>query len=140
MQQFQQVDNVVQVQLESPPAPTQLPAVFDSAFFHRTNSMVSAMEKLLPLIGKLVSDKESPKEGTGNVISNNPVAGPSDSAPQVPVVAPQDPGLAPGPSSAPLEPIASTSGLQQRHQDAIASPRGRSGERVTVERSRHASR
>ena len=45
----------------------------------------------------------------------------------------------PGPSSASLEPIASTSGLQQRHQDAIASPRGRSGERVTVERSRHAS-
>ena len=54
-------------------------------------------------------------------------------------MAPQDPGLAPGPSSASLEPIASTSGLQQWHQDAIASPRGRSGERVTVERSRHAS-
>ena len=101
--------------------------------------MVNAMEKLLPLINKLVSDKESPKEGTGDNVSNNPVASPSDSAPQVPVVAPQDPGLAPGPSSASLEPIASTSGLQQRHQDAFASPRGRSGERVNVERSRHAS-
>ena len=47
--------------------------------------------------------------------------------------------MAPGPSSASLEPIASTSGLQQRHQDAFASPRGRSGERDNVERSRHAS-
>ena len=139
LQEFQQVDNIVEVQLENPPAPTQLPAIYDSAFYHRTNSMVTAMEKLLPLINKLVSDKESPKEGTGDTVSNNPVASPSDSAPQVPVVAPQDPGLAPGPSSASLEPIASTSGLQQRHQDAFASPRGRSGERVNVERSRHAS-
>ena len=138
LQEFQQVDNIVKVQLENPPAPTQLPAIYDSAFCHRTNSMVNAMEKLLPLINKLVSDKESPKEGTGDNVSNNPVASPSDSAPQVPVVAPQDPGLAPGPSSASLEPIASTSGLQQRHQDAFASPRGRSGERVNVERSRHA--
>ena len=139
LQEFQQVDNIVEVQLENPPTPTQLPAVYDTVFYHRTNTMVTAMEKLLPLINKLVSDKESPKEGTGNIVSNNPVASPSVSAPQVPVVAPQDPGLAPGPSSASLEPIASTSGLQQRHQDAIASPRGRSGERVTVERSCHAS-
>ena len=139
LQEFQQVDNIVEVQLENPPAPTQLPDIYDSAFYHRTNSMVNAMEKLLPLINKLVSDKESPKAGTGDNVSNNPVASPSDSAPQVPVVAPQDPGLAPGPSSASLEPIASTSGLQQRHQDAFASPRGRSGERVNVERSRHAS-
>ena len=139
LQEFQQVDNIVEVQLENPPAPTQLPAVYDSAFYHRTNSVVTAMEKLLPLIHKLVSDKDSPKEGTGDSVCNNPVASPSDSAPQVPVVAPQDQGLAPGPSSASLEPIASTSGLQQQHQDAIASPRGRSGERVIVERSRHAS-
>ena len=123
----------MEVQLENPPAPTQLPAIYDSAFYHRTNSMVTAMEKLLPLINKLVSDKETSKEGTGDNVSNNPVASPSDSAPQVPVVAPQDPGLAPGPSSASLEPIASTSALQQRHQDAFASPRGRSGERVNVE-------
>ena len=139
LQEFQQVDNIVEIQLENPPAPTQLPAVYDAAFYHRTNTMLTAMEKLLPLMNKLVSDKESPKEGTGNIVSNNPVASPSVSAPQVPVVAPQDPGLAPGPSSASLEPIASTSGLQQRHQDAIASPRGRSGERVSVERSCHAS-
>ena len=139
LQEFQQVDNIVEVQLENPPAPTQLPAVYDAAFYHRTNTMLMAMEKLLPLMNKLVSDKESPKEGTGNIVSDNPVASPSVSAPQVPVVAPKDPGLANGPSSASLEPIASTSGLQQRHQDAIASPRGRSGERVSVERSCHAS-
>ena len=54
LQEFQQVDNIVEVQLENPPAPTQLPAVYDSVFYHRTNSMVTAMEKLLPLINKLV--------------------------------------------------------------------------------------
>ena len=64
--------------------------------------MVTAVEKLLPLINKLVSDKESPKAGTSDNVSHNPVASPSDLAPQVPVVAPQDPGLAPGPSSASL--------------------------------------
>ena len=101
--------------------------------------MVNAVEKLLPLINKLVSDRRSPTAGTSDNVSHNPVASPSDSAPQVPVVAPQDPGLAPGPSSASSEPIASTSGLQQRHQDAFASPRGRSGERDNAERSRHAS-
>ena len=140
LQEFQHVDNVVEVQLEPPPPPPpQLPAMYDAAFYHRTNSMVTAVEKLLPLINKLVSDKESPTAGTSDNVSHNPVASPSDSPPQVPVVAPQDPGLAPGPSSSSLEPIASTSGLQQRHQDAFASPRGRSGERDNAERSRHAS-
>ena len=64
LQEFQQVDNIVEVQLENPPAPTQLPAVFDAAFYHRTSTMLTAMEKLLPLMNKLVSDKESPKEGS----------------------------------------------------------------------------
>ena len=54
-------------------------------------------------------------------------------------MAPQDPGPAPGPSDASLEPLPSTSGLQQPPQHAVASPRGRSSERVTSERSRHAS-
>ena len=108
LQEFQQVDNIVEVQLENPPAPTILPPVFDAAFYHRTNSVVTAVEKLLPLMHKMFADKESSKEDTGNSV-NNPVASPSDSAPQVPVVAPQDPGSALGPSSASLEPIASTS-------------------------------
>ena len=122
-----------------PPAPPQLPPMFDAAFYHRTNSMVNALDKLLPLLNKMVSDRRSPTAGASDNVSHNPVASPSDSAPQVPVVAPQDPGLAPGPPSASSEPIASTSGLQQRHQDAFASPRGRSGERDNAERSRHAS-
>ena len=42
--------------------------------------MVTAVEKLLPLINKLVSDKESPKAGTSDNVSHNPVASPSDSA------------------------------------------------------------
>ena len=138
LQEFQQVDNIVEVQLENPPAPSILPPVFNADFYHCTDRAVTAIEKLLPLMHKMFADKESSKEDTGDSV-NNPVASPSDSAPQVPVVAPQDPGSAPGPSSASLEPIASTSGLQQRHQDAIASPRGRSGERVIIERSRHAS-
>ena len=138
LQEFQQVDNIVEVQLENPPAPATLPPVFTTDFYHRTDRAVTAIEKLLPLMHKMFADKESSKEDTGDSV-NNPVASPSVSAPQVPVVAPQDPGSAPGPSSASLEPIASTSGLQQQHQDAIASPRGRSGERVIIERSRHAS-
>ena len=138
LQEFQQVDNIVEVQLENPPAPTILPPQYDAAFYHRTDRAVTAIEKLLPLMHKMFADKESSKEDKGDSV-NNPVASPSVSAPQVPVVAPQDPGSAPGPSSASLEPMASTSGLQQRHQDAIASPRGRSGERVIIERSRHAS-
>ena len=131
LQEFQQVDNIVEVQLENPPAPAILPPLYDAAFYHRTDRAVTAIEKLLPLMHKMFADKESSKENKGDTV-NNPVASPS-------VSAPQDPGSAPGPSSASLEPIASTSGLQQRHQDAIASPRGRSGERVISERSCHAS-
>ena len=59
--------------------------------------MVTAVEKLLPLINKLVSDKESPKAGTSDNVSHNPVASPSDSAPQVPVVAPRIQAWPPGP-------------------------------------------
>ena len=136
LQQFQQVDNIVEVQLENPPAPTTLPPQYDAAFYNRTDRAVTAIEKMLPLMLKMLAEKESAKEDDS---ANNPVVSPSVSAPQVPVVAHQDPGSAPGPSDASLEPLASTSGLQQPHQHAIASPRGRSGERVISERSRHAS-
>ena len=139
LQEFQHIDNVVEVQLEPPPAPPQPPTMFDTAFYHRTNNMMNVLDNLLPLITKIASDRRSPTAGASDNVSLNPVASPSDSAPQVPVVAPQDPGLAPGPSSASSEPIASTSGLQQWHHDAFASPRGRSGERDNAERSRHAS-
>ena len=138
LQQFQQVDNIVEVQLENPPAPTTLPPEFNSAFYNRTDRVVTAIEKMLPFMVELIAERQSAKENKDDS-ANNPVVSPSVSAPQVPVVAPQDPGSAPGPSDASLEPLASTSGLQQPPQHAIASPRGRSGERVTSERSRHAS-
>ena len=138
LQQFQQVDNIVEVQLENPPAPTTLPPQFNTTFYNRTDRVVTAIEKMLPFMVELIAERQSAKEKKDDS-ANNPVVSPSVSAPQVPVVAPQDPGSAPGPSDASLEPLASTSGLQQPPQHAIASPRGRSSERVTSERSRHAS-
>ena len=139
LQEFQHVDNVVEVQLQPSPAPPQSTTVVDTAFFDRVTNMMNTFDNLIPLLTKVASDRRSPTAGASENVSLNPVASHSDSAPQVPVVAPQDPGLAPGPSSASSEPIASTSGLQQRHHDAFASPRGRSGERDSAERSRHAS-
>ena len=139
LQEFQHVDNVVEVQLQPSPAPPQSTTVVDTAFFDRVTNMMNTFDNLIPLLTKVASDRRSPTAGASENVSLNPVASHSDSAPQVPVVAPQDPGLAPGPSSASSEPIASTSGLQQRHHDAFASPRGRSGERDSAERNRHAS-
>ena len=93
---------------------------------------------MLPFLVEVVAERQSEKEKK-SASANNPVVSPPVSAPQVPVVAPQDPSPAPGPSDASLEPLPSTSGLQQPPQHAVASPRGRSSERVTSERSRHAS-
>ena len=139
LQEFQHVDNVVEVQLQPSPTPPHPTTMFDTAFFNRATNMMNAFDSLMPFLTKIASDRRSPTAGASENVSLNPVASHSDSAPQVPVVAPQDPGLAPGPSSASSESIASTSGLQQRHHDAFASPRGRSGERDNAERSRHAS-
>ena len=139
LQAFQHVDNVVEVQLQPSPVPPQSTTVVDTAFFERVNNMMNTFDNLIPLLTKVASDRRSPTAGASESVSLNPLASHTDSAPQVPVVAPQSPGLAPGPSSASSEPIASTSGLQQRHHDAFASPRGRSGERDSAERSRHAS-
>ena len=125
--------------MEPSPAPPQPTTMFDTAFYNRATNMMNVLDSLMPLLTKIASDRRSPTAGASENVSLNPVASHSDSAPQVPVVAPQDPSLAPGPSSASSEPIASTSGLQQRHHDAFASPRGRSGERDNAERSRHAS-
>ena len=138
LQQFQQVDNIVEVQVENPPAPTTLPPQFNAAFYNRTDRVVTAIEQMLPFVVELIAEKQAAKEKKNNS-DNNPVVSPPVSAPQVPVVAPQDPGPAPGPSDASFEPLPSTSGLQQPPQHAVASPRGRSSERVTSEWSRHAS-
>ena len=139
LQAFQHVDNVVEFQLQPSPFPPQSTTVVDTAFFERVNNMMNTFDSLIPLLTKVASDRRSPTAGASESVSLNPLASHTDSAPQVSVVAPQSPGLDPGPSSASSEPIASTSGLQQRHHDAFASPRGRSGERDSAERSRHAS-
>ena len=138
LQQFQQVDNFVEVQAENPPAPAPIHPQFDAAFYNRTDRAVSAIEEMLPLFAEMIAERKAAKERE-NFSFNNPVVNPSVSAPQVPVVAPQDPGPAPGPSHDSFVPLPSTSGLQQPPQHAVASPRGRSSEGVTQERSRHAS-
>ena len=66
LQEFQQVDNIVEVQLENPPAPTILPPQYDAAFYHRTDRALTAIEKLLPLMHKMFADKESSKENKGD--------------------------------------------------------------------------
>ena len=139
LQTFQHVDNVVEVQLQPCPVPPQSTTVVDTSFFERVNNMMNRFDNLIPLLTKLGSDRRSPTVGPSESVSLNPLASVTDSASQVPVVAPQSPVLAPGPSSAPSEPRASTSGLQQRHQGDFASPRGRSGERDSSRGSRHAS-
>ena len=138
LQQFQQVDNFVEVQAENPPAPAPIHPQFDAAFYNRTDRAVTAIEEMLPLFAEMIAERKAAKERE-NFSFNNPVVSPSVSAPQVPVVAPQDPGPAPGPSHDSFVPLPSTSGLQQPPQHAVASPRGRSSEGVTQERSRHAS-
>ena len=139
LQTFQHVDNVVEVQLQPCPVPPQSTTVVDTSFFERVNNMMNTFDNLIPLLTKLGSDRRFPTAGPSESVSLNPLASVTDSAPQVPVVAPQSPALAPGPSSASLEPRASTSGLQQRHQGDFASPRGRSCERDSSRGSCHAS-
>ena len=128
----------MEVQAENPPAPAPVHPQFDSAFYNRTDRAVTAIEEMLPLFAEMIAERKAAKERE-NFSFNNPVVSPSVSAPQVPVVAPQDPGPAPGPSHDAFVPLPSTSGLQQPPQHAVASPRGRSSEGVTQERSRHAS-
>ena len=132
LQTFQHVDNVVEVQLQPCPVPPQSTTVVDTSFFERVNNMMNTFDNLIPLLTKLGSDRRSPTAGPSESVSPNPLARVPDSAPQVPVVAPQSPVLAPGPSSASSEPRASTSGLQQRHQDDFGQARGTGQEEVAM--------
>ena len=45
LQTFQHVDNVVEVQLQSVPAPPQSTTVVDSSFFDRVNNMMNTFDK-----------------------------------------------------------------------------------------------
>ena len=87
LQEFQHVDNVVEVQLQPSPVPPQSTTVVDTAFFERVNNMMNTFDNLIPLLTKVASDRRSPTAGASENVSLNPLASHTDSAPQVPVVA-----------------------------------------------------
>ena len=86
---------------------------------------MEAFKEFGPLLRDLGSARRSPTAGSSDIGRPNPIDKVSDTAPQDPVVAPQSSDVAPGPSSASLEPRASGS---SRHvdlrDDKFASPRG----------------
>ena len=126
LQKFQHVDNVVEVQFQpvsSPPPPATISV--DASFMEKINNMMEAFNEFGPLLRELGSARRSPTAGSSDIDRPNPIDKVSDTAPQGPVVAPQSSDVAPGPSSASLEPRASGS---SRHidlrDDKFASPRG----------------
>ena len=137
LQKFQHVNNVVEVQFQpvsSPPPPPATVSV-DASFLEKINNMMEAFNEFGPLLRELGSARRSPTAGSSDIDRPNPIDKVSDTAPQGPVVAPQSSDVAPGPSSASLEPRASGS---SRHidlrDDKFASPRGDldKGDRVPV--------
>ena len=139
LQQFQHVDNVVELQLQpvSPAHPSTTVSV-DTSFFDKVNTMMETFNKFVPFLSQLGSDRRSPTAGPSDIVSPNPVARVPGTAPQGPNAAPQIPDVAPGPSLASLEPRASCSGLHHR-DDKVANPRGQSDKGDQPSGSRHAS-
>ena len=128
LQKFQHVDNVIEVQFQpvsSPPPPPPATVSVDASFMEKINNMMEAFKEFGPLFRDLGSVRRSPTAGSSDIGRPNPIDKVSDTAPQGPVVAPQSSDVAPGPSSASLEPRASGS---SRHvdlrDDKFASPRG----------------
>ena len=139
LQQFQHVDNVVELQLQPvSPAPLSTTVSVDTSFFDKVNTMMETFNKFVPFLSQLGSDRRSPTAGPSDIVSPNPVARVSGTTPQGPDAAPQSPDVAPGPSSASLEPRASCSGLHHRN-DKVANPRGQSDKGDQPSGSRHAS-
>ena len=101
--------------------------------------MMNTFDKLVPLLTNLGSARRSPTAGPSDIVSPNPIDRVPDTAPQDPDVAHQSQEVAPGPSSASLEPRASCSGLQQQRQDKFASPRGQPNEGDKSRGNHHAS-
>ena len=139
LQQFQHVDNVVELQLQPvSPAPPSTTVSVDTSFFDKVNTMMENFNKIMPFLSQLGSDRRSPTAGPSDIVSPNPIARVPGTAPQGPDAAPQSPDVAPGPSSASLEPRASCSGLHHR-DDKISNPRGRKDKGDQPSGSRHAS-
>ena len=87
--------------------------------------MMEAFNEFGPVLRELASARRSPTAGSSDIVRPNPIDKVSDTDPQGPVVAPQSSDVAPGPSSASLEPRASGSGLHMDlRDDKFASPRG----------------
>ena len=139
LQQFQHVDNVVELQLQPvSPAPPSTTVSVDTSFFDKVNTMMETFNKFVPFLSQLGSDRRSPTAGPSDIVSPNPVARVPGTAPQGPDAAPQSPDVAPGPSSASLKPRASCSGLHHR-DDKVANPRDQSDKGDQPNGSRHAS-
>ena len=139
LQQFQHVDNVVELQLQPiSPAPPSTTVSVDTSFFDKVNTMMENFNKFMPFLSQLGSDRRSPTAGPSDIVSPNPIARVPGTAPQGPDAAPQSPDVAPGPSSASLEPRASCSGLHHR-DDKVSNPRGRTDKGDQPSGSRHAS-
>ena len=139
LQQFQHVDNVVELQLQPvSPVPPSTTVSVDTSFFDKVNTMMETFNKFVPFLSQLGSDRRSPTAGPSDIVSPNPVARVPGTAPQGPDAAPQSPDVAPGPSSASLEPRASCSGLHHR-DDKVSNPRGQPDKGDQPSGSRHAS-
>ena len=128
LQQFQHVDNVVELQLQ--PVPPSTTVSIGTSFFDKVNNMMETFNKFVPF-SQLGSARRSPTAGPSDIVSPNPVD-------RVPGTAPQSPDVAPGPSSASLEPRASGSGLHH-HYDKFATTRGQSDKGDQHSGIRHAS-
>ena len=106
LQTFQHVDNVVELQLPPPPPPPPPPpsttVSIDTSFFDK-----ETFNKFVPFLSELGSARRSPTAGPSDLVSPNPVD-------RVPDSAPQSPDVAPGSSSASLEPRASGSSPSSR--------------------------
>ena len=77
--------------------------------------MMETFNQFVPFLSELGSARMSPTVGSSDIVSPNPIARVSEAAPQ-------SPDVAPGPSSASLEPRASGSGLHRHRDDKFAPP------------------
>ena len=84
--------------------------------------MMETFNQFAPFLRELSSARRSPTAGSSDIVSPNPIDRVSDKASEGPDLAPQSPDVAPGPSSASLEPRASGSGLHLHRDDKFAPP------------------
>ena len=75
LQQFQHVDNVVELQLQPvSPAPPSTTVSVDTSFFDKVNTMMENFNKFMPFLSQLGSDRRSPTAGPSDIVSPNPIA------------------------------------------------------------------